>query len=319
MKRTMLLSYYFESPEYPWKTGRTALSQLLFQTGETHTVVDLSGGVARESTVNDPVARMHMRKGFRAPVSSFILFEVVLPTAPEVIAREVGSTGQALPALLSGAEHRAGAASCDAELGVDYNLVVTSLPPPLLTTSTPLPFCSINHSTSTSHPSAKFLEQKLCSSASSQASTRSNRQNEADIKLSKEDFNEISKMMNGDFSGEAIRQRVTKKIKKSFEGASPKKELQVEVSLDSSRPPYHLANLTGNQMVSPGKKSKGADLKKTKTVGAKKRGASALKNDTGDDEVDEKEADLPSKKVKAEPKIKEDIVDFNGFFDPYAN
>ncbi|KAK7544457.1 uncharacterized protein J3D65DRAFT_654721, partial [Phyllosticta citribraziliensis] len=89
-----------------------------------------------------------------------------------------------------------------------------------------------------------------------------------DIKLSKDDCNEISKMMNGDFSGEAIRQRITKKIKKSFEGASPKKELQVETA-------------------SPGKKSKGADLKKTKTVGAKKRGASALKNDAGDDEVDE--------------------------------
>ncbi|KAK8253108.1 hypothetical protein HDK77DRAFT_480034 [Phyllosticta capitalensis] len=37
-----------------------------------------------------------------------------------------------------------------------------------------------------------------------------------DIKLSRDDYNQISEMMNGEYSGEAIRQRITKKIKKSF-------------------------------------------------------------------------------------------------------
>ncbi|KAK8195523.1 hypothetical protein IWZ00DRAFT_487556 [Phyllosticta capitalensis] len=57
-----------------------------------------------------------------------------------------------------------------------------------------------------------------------------------DIKLSRDDYNQISEMMNGEYSGEAIRQRITKKIKKSF--ANPLQgEGSSRPSNDSLTPP----------------------------------------------------------------------------------
>ncbi|KAK7525404.1 uncharacterized protein IWZ02DRAFT_432289 [Phyllosticta citriasiana] len=126
-----------------------------------------------------------------------------------------------------------------------------------------------------------------------------------DIKLSKEDYNEISKMMGGEFTGEAIRQRVTKKIKKPYDGVSPKKTAAKE----------HL------EMDSPSKKPKSfkgsSPIKKT--VAAKKRYDSAFANDdNGDDEVAVKEMSPLPKKLKSEPKGDKDSSDLIDPLDPYA-
>ncbi|KAK7547621.1 hypothetical protein IWX50DRAFT_699223 [Phyllosticta citricarpa] len=160
---------------------------------------------------------------------------------------EADPTGEVEPCLSApiGSEDRVIAAH-DAVLG--YILVVQLAPHYLHLLSQLLPFYSINHSNPihlglpTSSSESPALHQVIKSSTfqapqpsgwcsyllrswtpEAEARVFACVLTLKDIKLSKEDFNEISKMMAGEFTGEAIRQRVTKKIKKSYDGVSPKK------------------------------------------------------------------------------------------------